>query len=183
QITLGGGGNNLTWTAPRAINDGYWHQVVITFDGTQTVTAYLDGQSLGALTQSMQTCQGYSPTACILEVGGPSAYTGAVDEVAIYPTALTAAKIANHFAAAGYSVPPAPTGVSVVAAPGGARVSWPASTGVVTGYLVTPTAGGTARPAVTVDPRLTSVVVPSLTAGTGYTFQVAAISPYGNSAQ
>ncbi|TMC48256.1 MAG: fibronectin type III domain-containing protein, partial [Chloroflexi bacterium] len=74
-------------------------------------------------------------------------------------------------------------GVSVVAAPGGARVSWPASTGVVTGYLVTPTAGGTARPAVTVDPRLTSVVVPSLTAGTGYTFQVAAISPYGNSAQ
>ena len=42
-----GGGNDKTFTMPSAVNNGAWHQVVITWNGT-TLILYIDGVALTA---------------------------------------------------------------------------------------------------------------------------------------
>ena len=83
-------------------------------------------------------------------------------------------------------LPPGPAGtVSATAAAGGANVSWiaPATGGLRRRYTVTPFAGSTAQPAVTVtgSPPATSVRVGNLDAGTSYTFKVQAANGSGSS--
>jgi hypothetical protein len=190
QIILGGGCCNLTWYANRSINDGSWHQVTVTSDGVQTVTAYLDGQSLGAQTQNLQTCQGYSQTSCILEVGGPNSYTGTVDEVAIYPTALSATQISNHFTASGYTAPSVPGSVTASAGSNSISVTWTASTATVPsgqpavqGYVVTAYKNGTTpQNAVATPGTATSATIGGLVAGTAYTVQVVGFNQFGSGA-
>ncbi|HEY1285353.1 MAG TPA: DUF4082 domain-containing protein [Solirubrobacterales bacterium] len=75
------------------------------------------------------------------------------------------------------------TGVSATAGPGRANVSWsaPASDGgsAITGYRVTPYIGSAAQAPVTVAAPATSKTITGLTAGTTYTFKVAAINAIG----
>ena len=40
-----GGGNDKTFTMPSAVNNGAWHQVVQTYNGT-SLTLYIDGVAL-----------------------------------------------------------------------------------------------------------------------------------------
>lgn len=110
--------NNATETieTPNSYNDGQWHYVVATYDGTN-MAFYVDGELIGTTTSSSaQAYTGY------WRVGGdnlngwnldewgsnsqgttqPFSYyfSGTIADVAVYPTALTAAQVQAHFAAA-----------------------------------------------------------------------------------
>jgi hypothetical protein len=110
--------NNQTETieSPDAYNDGQWHYMVATLDPTNGMSLYIDGQLIG--TNSNTTPQGYSG---YWRVGGdnlngwnldpwgsnsqgttqPAGYyfNGTIADVAVYPSALSAAQIAAHYAA------------------------------------------------------------------------------------
>jgi hypothetical protein len=110
--------NNATETieTPNVYNDGQWHYVVATYDGTN-MAFYVDGRLAGTTTSSSaQPYTGY------WRVGGdnlngwnldewgsnsqgttqPYSYyfNGTIADVAVYPTALAAAQVQAHFAAA-----------------------------------------------------------------------------------
>ena len=98
-----------TFTAPSAFNDGNWHQVVETYDGTN-ITVYLDGTSLGsqadALTTSLAACTTGAGSCFTAGFATPSGdtnsgwyFNGTLDEVAVFPTALSAATISAQYAA------------------------------------------------------------------------------------
>lgn len=108
-----------------AYDDGQWHHVAVTVGANWAPTAttwYVDGVAVlksvlggtggntGATTQPLRI--GGSPN------GPSSTYTwkGGLDEVAIYPTALTAAQIANHYALASV-VPAVPAGAAMLDIP------------------------------------------------------------------
>ncbi|MBV9096352.1 MAG: LamG domain-containing protein [Streptosporangiaceae bacterium] len=117
--------NNQTETieTPDVYNDGQWHHVVATYDATNTtgpnMALYLDGHLIGTATSSSaQAYTGY------WRVGGdnlngwnldpwggnsqgttePYSYyfTGSIADVAVYPSALSAAQVLAHYAAALY---------------------------------------------------------------------------------
>jgi YD repeat-containing protein len=102
-LNLTGWGNRVGFTLPSPMQDGLWHQVALTYDGSTTVTAYYDGASIGkgtlpggALnTQSGGLLLGQSPPS---QSQGP--YGGLLQEVAIYPTAVSAARVRAHYAEA-----------------------------------------------------------------------------------
>ncbi len=87
------------------------------------------------------------------------------------------------------TVPTAPgVPTNVTAAPGNlsATVTWtaPAANGsAITGYVVTPYVGGTAKAAQTFNSAATTETVTGLTNGTAYTFKVAAINGVGTGNQ
>jgi hypothetical protein len=117
--------NNQTETieTPNVYNDGQWHYVVATYDATNTtgpnLAFYVDGQLIGTNTSSAaQAYSGY------WRVGGdnlngwnldpwgsnsqgttqPASYyfNGTIADVGVYPTALSAAQVATHYAAGVY---------------------------------------------------------------------------------
>jgi hypothetical protein len=91
-------GDDLSFTAPSSIADGLWHHVVVTYSAG-SATAYLDGVAVG--TQSFSRALNTAPTTTGLRLGsthdGGGAYYGALDEVAVYPKALTAAQVSAHY--------------------------------------------------------------------------------------
>ena len=82
-----------------AINDNVRHHVALTWDGT-TMKAYKDGAQQGS---------NYTPGAHNITLAGgngvrlatrnTNSFDGTLDEVAIYPTALSAGQILNHYSA------------------------------------------------------------------------------------
>lgn len=93
----------VTATAPSA---GAWHHVVGTIDGT-TGKIYIDG-SLAA-TGSVAAIANSSSGIMVGWNGTPGSwhFNGSLDEVALYPTALTAAQVLRHYrAGAGQSCVP-----------------------------------------------------------------------------
>ena len=103
-------GGAATLTTATAYNDGAWHHVVAT-SGTGGVNLYVDG----GVTASNPLVSGGEPFTGYWRVGGdnlgnwpspPSTqyFTGDLDDVAVYPTELSAAQVAaHHTAAAGSS--------------------------------------------------------------------------------
>jgi hypothetical protein len=86
------------------------------------------------------------------------------------------------------TTPGAPTIGSATAGVGSATVTWtaPSSNGgyAITGYVVTPYLNGTtAQPAQTFNSTATTETVTGLTAGSAYTFKVAAINAEGTGSQ
>ena len=103
-------GTNQWDTAAAGVNiwDGQWHYAAISYSASSgQATAYIDGHSLGA-----KTPQPLNITAAPIMVGKwvdsliNQPLIGSVDEIAVYPTALSAARISAHYAAAGASAPP-----------------------------------------------------------------------------
>ncbi|MEP7020375.1 MAG: LamG-like jellyroll fold domain-containing protein [Pseudonocardiales bacterium] len=103
QLTLGEyAGYTSTVTSAKAYNDGNWHHVAGTLGATGQ-RLYVDGKLVGSNTNT--AAQSYSGEWRI--AGGnlngwpnqPSTnnFTGTVDDVAIYSTALPAAKIYEHY--------------------------------------------------------------------------------------
>ena len=82
------------------VSAGVWHHIVYVLTGS-TAAFYLDG----ALDVSVAMVRTVAPTN-VIEIGRDSAYgaalpgfwNGSLADVAIYPTALTPAQIANHYA-------------------------------------------------------------------------------------
>ncbi len=110
-------GSVQTVQTSSAYNDGKWHHVVAELSSAG-MALYMDGKKVGANTSvtSAQDYQGY------WRVGGdnisgwtnqPSSFyfNGSIDEVAIYPTALTGAQVRDHYTQSGrtLSIPAAPT--------------------------------------------------------------------------
>jgi Bacterial Ig-like domain (group 3)/IPT/TIG domain/Concanavalin A-like lectin/glucanases superfamily len=128
-LTVEANGHSVSATT----NDGFghwccdgtgWHMVDVTYDGT-SADIYQDGQLIGSgplpevdtLTPGQGLRLDTSHNACC---GGAAPY--GLDEVAIYPSALTSAQIVAHWEAA--SVPPAGEAIiaGTVANGGGGRV-------------------------------------------------------------
>jgi hypothetical protein len=71
----------------------------VTYDGVTSIAVYVDGAALGsaqATSAALVTVLDLTG----LEVGkdnGTGFFTGTLDEMAIYPSALTPAKVATHF--------------------------------------------------------------------------------------
>jgi len=87
---VGSNGNNET-SIPYALDDGLWHQVAVSYDGT-TAAVYIDGKPVATLNPRFAT----SPYGLVL-LGG---YSGSYDEFAIFPTALSNQAIAGQYALA-----------------------------------------------------------------------------------
>jgi hypothetical protein len=88
------------------INDGKWHHLVGVLDNG-TVTMYVDGvaaPSAAGVTGRLLAMPAGTPTTIgtrLSDLGaftGPNGLVGAVDELAIYGRALTAAEVKDHFA-------------------------------------------------------------------------------------
>jgi PKD repeat protein len=99
------GATRVGITSTRSYNDGSWHHVVATASAAGT-SLYVDG-GLVATSSSSPGLQ-YSGRWTI--GGGASAgFTGALAEVAIYPSVLSSGQIAAHFAASPSVTPPTNT--------------------------------------------------------------------------
>ena len=172
-----------------------WQQVtfsspVAVTAGTTYVASYLAPVGHYAQTANVYTTAVDNPplhglaTASAPNGNGIYVYSGAN----AFPT--NSFQAANYWVDVTYSqtvqagLPAAPTGVTAVAGTGSATVSWaaPANGGsAITSYVVTPYAGAVAQATTTVSgsPPATSVTVANLTAGTSYTFTVAAVNAVG----
>jgi len=100
---------------PKVVSDGNWHQIVGVFDGPNQRELYVDG----ALVTSSTTTAAL-PNVNTLDIGAlgrnaPLAdfFNGTIDEVSYYPTALSAATVADHYAASGV---PEPASLGLLAA-------------------------------------------------------------------
>ena len=103
--------SNYMITSPNTYNDGAWHQVVGTLSSAG-MALYIDGKLIGTNSGTTfgQNYNGY------WRVGGDSTwsgnryFTGRIDDVAIYPTALTGAQIRQQYIDSGRTIagPPPP---------------------------------------------------------------------------
>lgn len=87
------GGDDLLPLSPTApIPGNRWVHVAVTYDGT-TMVGYIDGASMGTR-PAVRSIGGASVTLFIGAIG----YTGDLDEVAIYNTALSNDRVYQHYA-------------------------------------------------------------------------------------
>ena len=114
-----------------AINNGQWHHVVATV-GTGGTTLYVDGAQVAgnAALTSANTRVGpaFWRIGNGLLTGAPDApsslnLNGSIDEVAIYPTTLTSAQVAQHFSAATGTMTNASPTATFTATPTGLAVA------------------------------------------------------------
>lgn len=118
--------SNQTYTVRSTdrVNDGRWHHVVGSFSPGR-LELFVDGVSQGTLpATAAEVYQGYwrignDNLGGWPDTGNGGAMTGDVDEVAVYPIALTAADVMNHYRkGAGITPPPnTPPTASFVAEP------------------------------------------------------------------
>ena len=94
-------------TTATGYNDGAYHHVAVTLNNTvastTTYVLYVDGVLVGSLTSGTYVWNRYSVTVGSVTYGTSNlvaaAFIGSIDEVAVYPTVLSAARIAAHSAA------------------------------------------------------------------------------------
>ncbi|WP_340536699.1 LamG-like jellyroll fold domain-containing protein [Nocardioides sp. GXZ039] len=109
QLTFGvyTGTTNTTTTAD-AYNDGQWHHVVAT-QGADGMRLYVDGIQVGSNPQTAaQDYTGYWRVGGDSPWNGRTYFQGTIDEVAVYPKALSAATVGRHFQAGGGHLPNQP---------------------------------------------------------------------------
>jgi PKD repeat protein len=86
-------------TSTKRYNDGVWHHVVASL-GPSGMDLYVDGKLVGSRTDttSAQSYSGYWRIGGDSPWGNTAAYfDGRIDEVAIYPAALSADQVLNHY--------------------------------------------------------------------------------------
>jgi hypothetical protein len=122
SMTAWGSAGDKTFALPSAVNNGVWHQVVKTYDGTN-ITVFIDGVALASQAATRATVMdsyGFSIGAVVnpadaTNVGGY--FNGSLDEVSFYTTALDQATVTNHYQLGTSPLPDltGPTGGSVAA--------------------------------------------------------------------
>jgi hypothetical protein len=185
DIALDGWNDNQLFPTPYPLNDGLWHLVTLTYDGT-TITAYLDGLPIGTghFGSTLDTLPSGVNVGWRID-NGSSFYNSSIADVAVYPTALSSARVLAHFNASGYARPAAPGTPVATAGANSATVTWttPAPSGSpIKDYLVTALLASTPVASQSVSATATSTVIGGLKAGSGYTFKIAAASSYGTGA-
>jgi hypothetical protein len=100
-MTAWGFGADKTFTLASAVNDGNWHQVVKTYDGS-SIQLYVDGAPLAAQAAARSTTMDSSG----FVIGGilnsassdyGNFFTGSLDEVSLYNTVLPQSTVSNHW--------------------------------------------------------------------------------------
>jgi hypothetical protein len=97
-------GSGATTDSGVSISDGNWHHVVLTFQSgvANGSVLYVDGVAAATTTISVAD----QAHAAMISNGASTApqqfFPGAIDEVAFYPTALSAARVKAHYDAARY---------------------------------------------------------------------------------
>lgn len=92
-------GTTLTSGTSFRVDDGNWHHIALTVSGT-AATLYVDGVSRATATTSKSTYSMGTGAAYIGAASGTSEFfKGAMDEVAVYNTALSSTRIAAHYTA------------------------------------------------------------------------------------
>ena len=185
ELAVDGGSDQHVFPTPYPLDDGAWHMVTVTYDG-DTITVYLDGRAIGTshFAASLDTLPA-SPllyVGSLFNTGAAGLYDTNLDDLSIYPSALTAARVAAHFTASGYSRPSSPGSPKATAGANRATVSWTApaaGNAPITAYLVTALKGTSRVNSVTVPASANSAVVGGLQGGTSCTFTVQAINSYG----
>jgi Concanavalin A-like lectin/glucanases superfamily/Fibronectin type III domain len=177
-------GNTFTCACQSAApTPGQWYHLVGTRTTSGQVSFYVNGSLVAAANDGGGALNNVSSG---LGVGASGSGTGSslypanasLDEAAVYPTALSATQVSNHYLAAG-GPPSAPTNVNATAGSNQATVSWTAPAGNITSYLVTAFVGSSAKNSVALGGSSTSVTVSGLQSGVSYTFQVSASNPIG----
>ena len=96
-----GSGNDKVFTMPAAVNNGAWHQVVLTYNGT-TLTLYIDSVALAtqaATRSTVMDAYGFGIGAVINpgDANSGGFFNGSIDEVSFYTTVLTQTDVTNHY--------------------------------------------------------------------------------------
>ncbi|WP_426976583.1 PKD domain-containing protein [Pseudarthrobacter sp. O4] len=110
-------GSKITVTSPGSYNDGKWHHLVAS-QSSSGMALYVDGGLAGANPETRQQAyDGYWRVGGDRTWGPQPYFAGLIDEVAVYPTALTAAAVATHYSlGAGTAVNAAPVSSFAAAA-------------------------------------------------------------------
>lgn len=88
-------------------NDGAWHHVVVVYNGSGTasgMTFYIDGSVVATsvlYNTGITATASTQPVRIGARIDGSLGFVGQIDEVAIYPTALSAGRVAAHYAPTG----------------------------------------------------------------------------------
>jgi Concanavalin A-like lectin/glucanases superfamily len=78
------------------VDDGLWHHVVVVFDRDTGITVYVDGTARltpGAMTGSVSNSGEFT----LGKAPGNPEYRGDLDEVAVYPGALSSERVLAHY--------------------------------------------------------------------------------------
>jgi RHS repeat-associated protein len=120
QVYVGDYNYNVNFASPATLDDGNWHMADVTWDpsgGPDPIHVYIDGDQVyeGAFPDTSTLNTGSGIFAAGAEVGGGLALSGSLDDVAVYPSALSASDIAAHYdATLSTGSQPAPTAYSIV---------------------------------------------------------------------
>ena len=89
-------------TSGTGLNDGAWHQAVATL-GSAGMALYVDGKQVAtrATTTAGEHIGGYWHVGGDATWSGSKYFSGSIDDFSVYPTALTASQVANHWSASG----------------------------------------------------------------------------------
>lgn len=115
-------------TTPGAYNDGTWHHVVgeLSADG---MAFYVDGALVDTnANNAAQSYSGYWRVGNDAGWSGANTFTGTIDEVAVYGTALTAAQVDQHYQLGAFGTVNAPPTAAFSAVPTDLAVAFDAST-------------------------------------------------------
>lgn len=98
QVQVYDGSETLTFTVVASLSDGAWHHLVLTYDGATALTVYADGAAVSApLNSSGALATLLDASGLVVGRDSTGFFSGSLDEVAVYGTALDSTKAAKHF--------------------------------------------------------------------------------------
>ncbi|MDX6698114.1 MAG: hypothetical protein QOE65_1511, partial [Solirubrobacteraceae bacterium] len=164
-----------------AIVAGQTYHVVGTYDGTFS-HLYVNGSQLAELSVSGDATDTTAP----LTIGAWSAtdefMPGTIDDVALYPTALSPARIQAHYTSGTNAAPeavPAPGGLAATPGPGRIDLSWSDNSSNETGFVVErdTDSGFSAPTKFNLGPNTTTLSDTGLPKASKYYYRVRAFNP------
>lgn len=181
-------GSEVTISAPQTnLADGQWHYVVAT-QGPSGMTLYVDGQQVASnTTTTNQSYNGYWHVGGDTSWGPTDTFDGSIDEVAIYPYALSSSQVDSDYRiGTGQTTTPlapdAPTGVAVTSSTAtSADVSWNVGGGATSYQVQRSVAGADSFVDVGEPVTTTSLHDAGLTPGASYDYRVIATNAGGSS--